>query len=292
MNPAAALSRIAPGCDPAAATLLGEGVWGRVFDLADGTVVKLMRQGGGLGDVAELWANEAAALRALECCALPVAVPRLVDAGMLEEAGTGFAAYLRLTRLPGRTLDDDSLPALLTAPGGRFAAQLGEALAALHGLEGAEGFSDPRAGPDRAHLAEMAPRLADIAGPRAIAAIDAGLRELGVAGDTVLSHGDINSTNLLADADGNLCGLIDWAEARRDWREAEFCHLILLEGALAPVRAAYEAASGHLLDDHRLDLVGLHNALIGIVICRRIGEHEEARWNEAQARRLVARLGL
>ncbi len=286
----AALARIAPGIDPAATRLLGEGVWGRVLDLGDGTVVKLMRQGGGLGTVAELWANEAAALRALEHAALPVAVPRLVDAGLLEEAETGFAAYLRLTRLPGRTLDDGSLPVLL-ASGGRFAAQLGETLAALHGLEDSKGFSDPRAHLDRAHLAEMAPQVAHVAGHCAIAAIDAGLGELD-AGGTVVSHGDINSTNLLADAEGNLSGLIDWAEARRDWREAEFCHLVLLEGALAPVRAAYEAASGIRLDDRRLDLVGLHNALIGIVICRRLGEAEEAAWNEGEACRLVARLGL
>lgn len=292
MNPSAALSHIAPGRDPADAILLGEGVWGRVFDPGDGTVVKLMRQGGGLGAVADLWANEAAALRTLEGLVVPVAVPRLVDAAMLDEEETGFAAYLRLTRLPGHPLDDDSLPALLSAPGGRFAAQLGETLAVLHGLEDTAGFADPRADRDRAHLAEMAPGVAHVAGPRAIAAIDAGLSALETAGDTVASHGDINSTNLLADDNGNLCGLIDWAEARRDWREAEFCHLILLEGALAPVRAAYEAASGRRLDDARLDLVGLHNALIGIVICRKLGEDEEVRWNEAQARRLVARLGL
>ena len=292
MNPAAALARIAPGRDAAKAVLLGEGVWGRVLDLGDGTVVKLMRQGGGLGDVLELWANERDALQALAARPLPVAVPRVVDAGVLDVEATGFAAFLRLTRLPGRALDDDSLAQHAAAPGGRFAAQLGEALAALHGMADLPGFADARAAIDRAHLADMAPQVAAIAGPHVIAAIDAGLAALEHPGVTVASHGDINSTNLLVDEDGNLSGLIDWAEARRDWREGEFCHLVLMPGALAPVRAAYEAAAGLTLDDERLDLAGLHNALIGIVICRNIGEAGEAASNEGEARRLIARLGL
>jgi hypothetical protein len=154
------------------------------------------------------------------------------------------------------------------------------------------GFADARAATDRAHLAAMAPRFATVAGPHVIAAIDAGLAALEQPGVTVASHGDINSTNLLADDDGNLSGLIDWAEARRDWRESEYCHLVLMPGALAPVRRAYEAAAGLALDDERLDLAGLHNALIGIVICRNIGEDEEAAWNEGEARRLIARLRL
>jgi len=291
VNPTRALAKAAPGLDPAGAHVLGEGVWGRVFDAGDGTVIKLLRQGGGLGDALELWANELGALRALEHQPLPVGVPRVVDAGKLDEAETGYDAFLRLTRLPGRALDDDSLPALAGASGGRFAAQLGEALAALHGADMAQGFADNRAEVDLAALEEIAPRVADIAGRHAIAAIAEGLAALDAAA-TVVNHGDINSTNLLADDAGNLTGLIDWAEARRDWREAEFCHLVLLPEAMAPVRAAYEHAAGLRLDDRRLYLVGLHNALIGIVICRRIGEHEEAAWNADQARTLMARLGL
>jgi len=291
VNSARALARAAPGLDPATAHVLGEGVWGRVFDAGDGTVIKLLRQGGGLGDALELWANERDALRALERQSLPFAVPRVVDAGDLDEAETGYIAFLRQTRLPGRALDDDSLPRLAGASDGRFAAQLGAALAALHGADMAHGFADSRAEVDLAALEEIAPHVADIAGPQALAAIAGGLAALDGA-TTVANHGDINSTNLLADDAGNLTGLIDWAEARRDWREAEFCHLVLLPEAMAPVRAAYEHAAGVRLDDRRLDLVGLHNALIGIVICRRIGEHEEAAWNADHARALMARLGL
>ena len=291
MNLATALALAAPGLDPAAALLLGEGVWGQVHDAGDGTVIKLLRQGGGLGEAEDLWENECAALRALEGMALPFAVPRLVDAGRLDEAATGCRAFLRMTRLSGHALDDDSLAALAAAPAGRLAAQLGEALAALHGCAMAEGFADSRAGVDLAMLEDLAPQVADIAGPGVIAAIAESLTSL-EGSATVASHGDINSTNILVDGRGDLVGLIDWAEARQDWREAEFCHLVLLPEVLAPVRAAYESAAGLCLDDRRLDLVGLHNALIGIVICRRIGEAQEAAWNAGEARRLIASLGL
>ena len=291
MNPTRALARAAPGLDPADALLLGAGVWGRVFDAGDGTVVKLLRQGGGLGEAVELWANERDALRALERQPLPVAVPRVVDAGQLDEAETGYRAFLRLTRLPGRALDDDSLARLAGAPGGRFAAQLGEALAALHGCAMAQGFADSRAGVDLAALEDIAAQVADVAGTDTIAAIAEGLMALD-GGATVASHGDINSTNLLADEDGNLVGLIDWAEARRDWREAEFCHLVLLPGSSDSVRRAYEVAARVALDDRRLALAGLHNALIGLAISRRLGDAEETAGNLLQARRLIAGLGL
>lgn len=292
MNEAAALAAAAPGSVLSDMRLLGAGVWGRVLDAGDGTVIKLIAQGGGLGEALELWHNERAALDCLERHTLPVAVPRVVDAGTLDEAATGYRAFLRLTRLPGQALDDDGLLAHATRPDGRFAAQLGEALAALHGLSSGEGFAATRADVDAAHLRTIAPEVAGIAGAEAIAAIAEDLRRLDEAGSTVANHGDINATNLLVDGDGNLAGLIDWAEARRDRREGEFCHFVLMPRALGPVRLAYEAAAGLRLDDRLLDLAGLHNALIGIVICRRIGELEEAEWNAGQARRLMARLGL
>ena len=189
-------------------------------------------------------------------------------------------------------LDDDTLPVHAARPDGRFAAQLGEALAVLHALAPEAGFADTRAEVDIAHLHAMAADLAGIAGPAAVAAIEEDLAGLDRPGAAVPSHGDINSTNLLVDEEGNLSGLIDWAEARRDRREGEFCHLVLMPQVLAPVRRAYERATGVPLDERALALAGLHNALIGIVICRRIGEIEEADWNVGEARRLTAKLGL
>jgi len=290
VNDAVALAVVAPGLDPAATRLLGAGLWGRVLDLGDGTVVKLIAQSAaGVGDALDLWANEVAALQAVARADLPFAVPRLVDAAPLDEAATGYRAYVRLTRLIGHALDDDSLEALAHQPGGRFARQLGEALAALHGA--GLGFDDPRADEDRNQLAAIAPVVADVADARVIAAIARSLAAIEQPGATVANHGDINSTNVMVDGEGQLVGLIDWAEARADWREAEFCHL-MQRPALGPlVRDAYEVAAGLRLDDRRLQLVGLHNALLGLAICRRLGEPEEAAWNLGHVRRLMAALG-
>lgn len=287
MNDHAALALVAPGLDPGGLRLLGEGLWGRVFDLGDGTVVKLIRQSeAGVGDALDLWANECAALAAVARVDLPFAVPRLLDAGRLDEAATGYRAFARITRLGGHPLDDDSLAAM----GAHFAAQLGTALAALHAAGLA--LEDPRAEADRATLDSIAPVVADVAGTEVIAVLADSLDAIEQPGVTVANHGDVNSTNIVVDDAGHLVGLIDWAEARADWREAEFCHLMQMPALCPAVRAAYERASNVRLDDRRLDLVGLHNALLGLAIGRRLGEAEEAAWNLDHARRLMARLGL
>jgi aminoglycoside phosphotransferase (APT) family kinase protein len=276
------IASLAPDAEPARATLLGEGVWGSTYDLADGTVVKLIRQFAGLGDAVELWRNETRALEALNDLALPCPVPRLVASATTEPdsaAGrAGWLAWIRMTRLIGEPLDDDKVVELAPAARSRLAHGLGETLAALHEAELAETFADSRANVDAGYLDEIAPLLTDVADERLMTALRAALDDMATSPDTVANHGDVNTTNILADTEGRLTGLIDWAEARRDWAEAEFCHLRLIPEFFAPVRAAYEARRGVRLNDRRLDLVALHNALITVAIARRRGDKEEETW--------------
>ncbi len=77
---------------------------------------------------ATLSAVEVACLRRLETV-LPIATPRLLDAGQIE----GWP-YVRMTRLPGLELTE-AWPLLGSADHFYLATQLGEALATLHAIE-------------------------------------------------------------------------------------------------------------------------------------------------------------
>jgi len=282
MTVARVIASLAPDVDTAKVALLGQGVWGSTYDLGDGTVMKLIRRFAGLGDAVELWRNETRALGAMADLALPCPVPRLIAAGTPgsdSEAGrAGWLAWIRMSRLDGEAFDDDKVMALAPTARSVLAHALGETLAALHEADIAEAFADPRGDLDTGYLDEIAPVIGDVADPVLLDTLKASLAEMAAAPDTVANHGDVNTTNILADGDGRLTGLIDWAEARRDWAEAEFCHLRLAPEFFAPVRAAYEARRGLRLDDRRLDLAALHNALITVAIARRRGDKEEEAW--------------
>lgn len=281
---------LVPGIAAGDVRLLGEGVWGQVVDLGDGTVMKLVRSDGGLGDGLELWCNETSALAALADIPLPFTVPRPVGQGRIEPDGPagkeGYLAWIRMTRIEGDALDDDLVETMSPARRERLGGELGRALASLHDLDPPSGFSDPRADLDSDYLFEIIGEISDIADPDMVGVLRRSLAELATGAGTVPNHGDINTTNILADGEGHLAGLIDWAEARRDWPEAEFCHLRCFPEFLAPVRAAYEARRNIRLDDRRLDLAALHNSLITVALARRSGDTEEEAWGRDWVARL------
>ena len=102
-------ANLAPDAKAPEFQLLGQGVWGEAVDLADGTITKLIRRDGGLGDGLELWTNETRALAALSGVQLPCPVPRLIAHGKLNsDTDTGdYLAWIRMSRLEGTALDDD-----------------------------------------------------------------------------------------------------------------------------------------------------------------------------------------
>ena len=107
---------------------LGEGLWGIVFDLGDGSVLKLVRKRGGLGSPAALIHREVAAIKALgggRCGGFDM--PELLGHGDIDLPANPFVAplegWLRLSKLNGRRLGD----AIPPTPDGRQ--RLGETLA-------------------------------------------------------------------------------------------------------------------------------------------------------------------
>jgi len=271
-------------------TRLGRGLWGDVYDLADDTVLKLIRGEAGIGNGLEKWQAECDTLNALEEVTLPVRMPELIDSdrfGAASAAGeAGFVAWMRLEKVPGTPLDDDLIEGLPQAERERLAHDLAETLAALHGLGAELSFPDAQAKSDLRDLEEIASVTSDVAGPELIEAIARSGESLPDDPATVPCHGDINTTNLLIDFEGRLTGLIDWAEARRDWREGEMCHLALIPIFFPVFAEAYEGITGRMFDEERLHLATWHNVLISLAIARKTGNKEEEAWALEDARRL------
>ncbi|MBC7103499.1 MAG: phosphotransferase [Parvibaculum sp.] len=106
-----------PGLPAGPWVLLGEGLWGSVHDLGDGSVLKLVRRNGGLGTGESKHYRETAALRLLDGLqGSAPRLPRLLDAGRFENAygfsGPPLAGWLRLEKLEGKAVDEGRLYAL------------------------------------------------------------------------------------------------------------------------------------------------------------------------------------
>jgi hypothetical protein len=145
---------------------------------------------------------------------------------------------------------------------------------------------DRQAKADLRDLKEIAKATSDVASPQLIEVISRAGEVLPSEPTTVPCHGDINTTNLLIDFEGRLTGLTDWAEARRDWCEAELSHLALIPIFFPVFAEAYEGITGLLLDEDHLHRVTWHNVLISLAIARKNGNQEEEAWALENARRL------
>lgn len=271
-------------------TQLDKGLWGDIYDLADDTVLKLIRGEAGIGTGLEKWQAECDALNALEVITLPVRVPELIDSDRFTAASAageaGFVAWMRLEKVPGTPLDDNLIEGLPQVERERLAHDLAETLAALHGLGPEFEVPDRQAQANLRDLEEIAKATSDVASPQLIEAISCAGETLPGDPATVPCHGDINTTNLLIDFEGHLTGLTDWAEARHDWREAELSHLALIPIFFPVFAEAYEGITGLLLDEDRLYLATWHNVLVSLAIARKTGNQEEEAWALEDARRL------
>src|SRR5262245_27898021 len=98
--------------------LIGEGVWGRVYDLGDGTVLKIARERcAGIGSGGAKIENECIALQLLAAAgALAGLIPVVRGRGdippTLPLAAEGFTVWLRMTRMPGRVFSPGEIGAL------------------------------------------------------------------------------------------------------------------------------------------------------------------------------------
>ncbi len=243
---------------------LGAGLWGVVFDLGDGSVLKLVRKRGGLGSAAALIQREVAALEAFggqRCGGFEI--PNLAGHGDINLPANPFVSplegWMRLTKLEGRRLGD----AIPTTPDGRqrLGETLGAALADFHRaatpIAIAAGFraSDPirRA---IGQLREALPKPGDKALCDAVKNRWASLS----TDPPVFLHGDVNFSNILV-TEGGTFSLLDFAESGTGPRHAEFRHFEDRPEVRDAIFMGYQAVSGDPIDLEVYYLAATVNAL-------------------------------
>ena len=245
-------------------TELGQGVWGVVYDLQDGTVLKLVRKRGGLGSPAALIFRETEALKALGGRRIGgFDIPSLIGHGELHLPSNLLFApmegYLRMSKLQGLPLGQN----LPYNPDKRqqVAEAFGAALADFHAA--ADGHID------REHPAFADPII------RAATQLKTALRspEDRALADEIIDtwqarqrnsstflHGDINFSNVLLAADGAY-GLCDFAEAGFGVAHSEFRHFEERPEVRDMIFLGYQAASGKPVDLDTYYIAATVNAL-------------------------------
>lgn len=236
--------------------LAGEGVWGKVMDLGDQTMLKLVHRNGGIGSGDSKLIREAKALEMLGgLTTSDFRVPKLIgherwnNAWMLGGAymGPPISGWIRMEKLPGHVADEHALHGAGAQDRDRLGEAIGAAIACFHAdtsihVESAGSLGDPLM---RA-LDEAGPRLN---GPHDKARMDK-LREnwLAQSGPRVMLHGDLNLGNILRGGPRDPLSLIDFAECGVGAPEYDLHHF---ENA-GPLRDAvfrgYAAVTGAMPD--------------------------------------------
>jgi Phosphotransferase enzyme family len=261
--------------------LLGEGVWGRVYDLGDGTVLKIAREAcAGIGSGAKI-ENECIALQLLAAAgALAGLIPVVRGRGDIPPtsplAAEGFTVWLRMTKMPGRSISPEHVGCLSRSRQSRIARDVGVALARVQAaLRDAlavarTSFVPASAAAAYAEITGAAVQLGDPFYLNAIAVLTRARSQVAPAVLAHATHGDFNTSNILVAADGGICGILDFAEWGADFPEKDFAHILQELPALADqVIDSYERASGFVTDQMRLTLASAENALFGAVISER-----------------------
>ena len=286
---------------PAAARLLGEGVFGRVYDLGDGTVLKIAREAcAGIGSGRAKIESEHAALALLCDTRARNIVPAPRGHGTIPPSSRlveeGFAVWLRSTRLPGSHVCAENIAKRPARGRSVIGREIGAALARVHAaIDDAVTRPGARSTrPEEARYGDIERAAREIGDPfylDAIAKLERARNRIPPAILSRPSHGDFNLSNLLFAPDGQVCGVLDFAEWGADFPEKDLSDIVNeLPVLAAPLLEAYENESGFRPDPVRLALGIAENALYGAVIGVRSGNPDSVAWGRellaAQLQRL------
>ena len=260
--------------------LLGEGVWGRVYDLADGTVLKLAKEtSSGIGSGRKKIEREYAALKALaDVPEINNFLPRVLGKGDVspgsELTENGFSLWLRSTKKEGESLSDLAIEALPSEEKERLGHNIGMALARLH----AAMASIPNGqymNPDSLYD-ELKQDVSD--NPFYMACIAILEKELALIPPDILNraaHNDYNISNLLFSG-YEVCAVLDFAEWGPCFPEKDISDIVKdCPSLIEPLVAAYEQESMSKIDRRRVALGLAENALYGVVISERKSDMKE-----------------
>lgn len=252
------------GLPPPPWTPLGSGVWGDVFDLHDGSVLKLVCHSGGIGSGRQILDGETAALQAAANLRQPVAAARFIAAARFnpsaDELGD-YCGWLHMSKLPGRTAMSILAGPIDLTQKTTIMRRLGEAAALLHTqtrqLHAGKGPMPPVSQDRLLQIADIVPDIRSAC--LEVATI------LATGPQHPFLHGDINGGNVLFANEHNHAqsdvGLVDWGEAQSGPVEIELRHMNDIGGPAEAMIEGYEAVSGTSLDPTRLNAALSMNAL-------------------------------
>ncbi len=244
---------------------LGQGLWGIVHDLGDGSVLKLVRKRGGLGSAAALIHREVAALEALSgrrCGGFNI--PELLGHGDIDLPANPFVAplegWLRLSKLDGQRLGN-TIPATPDKRQ-RLGEALGAALADFHADVSrlTNGAELPQQDPILRAIKQLRDALPKQEDKALCDAVKDRWTSVVNATSSLFLHGDVNLSNVLVTDDDHF-GLVDFAECGKGPAHAEFRHFEERPEIRDAIFMGYQAASGTPIDLDVYYLAATVNAL-------------------------------
>lgn len=243
---------------------LGAGVWGDVFDLGDGTVLKAVRETGGIGAGADILEGEVAALKAVDGLGGHLRAATLLASSLDRGAPalpTGYCGWIHMSKLAGETAQTALGRAAAAQPGAALMHRIGQAAALFHQRSGdLTGSRSPFPAVSQQRLNE----IADIVPDMKTACAEVGA-VLAAGPQHPFLHGDINGGNVLIDAKDGLAastiGLVDWGEAQTGPIEIELRHMHDMGGPADAMADGYESVAGTKPDPGRLAAALCLNAL-------------------------------
>ena len=279
--------------DPKESQLLGEGLWGRVYDLGDGTVLKLAREAcAGIGNGREKIQREYEALTLLvRPEGLEGLIPRTLGRGDLPPGLLpGFAVWLRTTRIEGDPLSSSAIESATLQDQHELGASIGETLARLHRAlkeleSGRLGIRDGRVYAELREAVGCDPLYLE-----SLAILEA--ERSRIPPDRVqICHNDYNISNLLF-AGQKVCGLLDFAETGLGYPEKDISDTLSEIPCLEePLIRSYQLESGMKLDPNRIVLGVAENALYSAVISERLGDLPGVKCGRELLARQLEKLG-
>ncbi|MCB1556928.1 MAG: phosphotransferase [Alphaproteobacteria bacterium] len=262
--------------------LLGEGVWGQVYDLGDGTVLKLAKEtSSGIGNGREKIEREYTALNSLAgASGIGSFLPRVVEWGDVppnsDLARSGIALWLRSTKKEGDCLFVSEAKALPVEEQELIGHSIGKTLAHLHTAMASIPYGQGL-NPGTLYSAIKEEVSGNPFYTKCIAILE---EELALIPSDILNraaHNDYNISNLLFSGH-DVCAVLDFAEWGPCFPEKDVSDIVqecpfLTETLIE----AYESVSAFKIDRRRLELGLAENALYGAVISERRGDAEEHR---------------
>jgi hypothetical protein len=265
---------------------LGSGLWGDVYDLGDGTVLKLAKQGAGIGDVQEKIKREGLTLQTLAAFQdMQDIIPTLIGYGEIPEQEVflrdrGYTHWLRTQKMEGSKLSANAIDTLSNEQKNQCGLSIGHALGRLHQAMMAVPPKDYVL-PDNPYedLTESVGNNTLL--QQALSLLTEEWVAIPAEIKSCPAHGDFNISNLLFKdlaKDLRVSAVLDHAETGYCYPEKDIADIVKdCPSLLDSVVLGYEMTTEFSLSPHRLVLGLAENALYGAAIAQKAGNTEEYR---------------